>query len=289
MNDRQIQAFLAIVESGSMNRAAEKLFITQPALKKRIDSLEGELGVQLFVRNVQGCALAPAGEVFAAGAPALLAHIESLVAAARDTAQAQTVRVCMFPDSPSADFDTRVTTFRRAYPNCRVERALLPTGAWLDAVANGDADVCSCYLMGEADWYEQRGLRPPARPWRVALVALVSDAHPFAQRPSITLQNLSTCAQVAVGPLLHAVPAWQHMASNHGINEKVEDAVGLHYELIDLCERGAVCIQSQAFAQQAQPLRAIPLEGAHLAGGWVTRINPSPAVLAFVQHFEELA
>lgn len=288
MNDRQIQAFLAIVEFGSMNQAAERLFITQPALKKRLDSLERELGARLFIRNVQGCALTPAGAILADGAPALLAHMEDLAASTRNAAQTETVRVCMFPDSPSAAFDTRISTFRRARPNCQVKRVLLPTGAWIDAVANGDADLCNSYLMGDALWHERRGLRPPARLWHADLVILASDAHPFARRSSITFEDLRTCSHVVVGPLLHAAQAWQNLASNHGITARVENAAGMHYELIDLCEKGAVCVQSQGFARQAEPLRAIPIEGAQLEGGWVSRANPSPAALAFVRHFEDL-
>ena len=47
----EIEAFLNIVQYGSFSAAAEKLYITQPALGRRIRSLEEELGYLLFVRN----------------------------------------------------------------------------------------------------------------------------------------------------------------------------------------------------------------------------------------------
>lgn len=47
----EIEAFLSIVQHGSFSAAAEKLYITQPALGRRIRSLEEELGYTLFVRN----------------------------------------------------------------------------------------------------------------------------------------------------------------------------------------------------------------------------------------------
>ncbi|MDD5945125.1 MAG: LysR family transcriptional regulator [Clostridia bacterium] len=51
MTNSEISAFLAIVECGSFSKAAEMLFITQPALSRRIQSLENEIGYKLFERN----------------------------------------------------------------------------------------------------------------------------------------------------------------------------------------------------------------------------------------------
>ena len=47
----EIEAFLNIIQYGSFSAAAEKLFVTQPALGRRIRALEEELGYPLFVRN----------------------------------------------------------------------------------------------------------------------------------------------------------------------------------------------------------------------------------------------
>jgi DNA-binding transcriptional LysR family regulator len=48
---RQLKCFWETVNSGSMNQAAEKLFISQPAVSIAIKNLESELGQQLFIRN----------------------------------------------------------------------------------------------------------------------------------------------------------------------------------------------------------------------------------------------
>lgn len=47
----EIEAFLSIVQHGSFSAAADKLYITQPALGRRIRALEEELGYSLFVRS----------------------------------------------------------------------------------------------------------------------------------------------------------------------------------------------------------------------------------------------
>ena len=58
LDKSQIEAFLAIVNYGTITKAAEKLFITQPALGKRISTLEKEIGFKLIrrqrgVRNIE--------------------------------------------------------------------------------------------------------------------------------------------------------------------------------------------------------------------------------------------
>lgn len=51
MTLQEIEAFLAVVQAGSFSTAAQTLFVTQPTLSRRIESLEGELGCQLFDRG----------------------------------------------------------------------------------------------------------------------------------------------------------------------------------------------------------------------------------------------
>jgi len=62
----EIEAFLSIVQHGSFSAAAEKLYVTQPALGRRIRALEEELGYALFIRNkgVRHVELTKQGQAF---------------------------------------------------------------------------------------------------------------------------------------------------------------------------------------------------------------------------------
>ena len=55
MNIQQLKALLAVIETGSLNKAAQQLHVSQPALTKSIQRLEAEVGVRLFSRNRKGC------------------------------------------------------------------------------------------------------------------------------------------------------------------------------------------------------------------------------------------
>lgn len=63
MEHTQLQSFLRVAEDGSVTRAAEALFVTQPAVTQQIRALERELGVALFDRTGRGVQLTAAGQV----------------------------------------------------------------------------------------------------------------------------------------------------------------------------------------------------------------------------------
>lgn len=64
MTLQQIKYALTIAKIGSMNRAAEALFVSQPSLSSAIHELEKEVGLRIFVRTGRGAAPTPEGEDF---------------------------------------------------------------------------------------------------------------------------------------------------------------------------------------------------------------------------------
>ena len=78
MDISALQAFLAVAESGSFSRAAEKIYLTQPAISKRIAALERQVGARLFDRIGRGIRLTEAGEVLLIRARAVLKELEDV-------------------------------------------------------------------------------------------------------------------------------------------------------------------------------------------------------------------
>ena len=64
MTLQQLKYALAIADSGSMNEAAKKLFISQPSLSETIRELEAEIGLDIFLRSNRGIIVTPEGEEF---------------------------------------------------------------------------------------------------------------------------------------------------------------------------------------------------------------------------------
>jgi len=76
MDIDQARTFLAITAHGSFLEAAKRLHVTQSTVSARIQNLEGELGVKLFVRNRAGASLTPAGQRFLQHAKTLVLTVE---------------------------------------------------------------------------------------------------------------------------------------------------------------------------------------------------------------------
>ena len=62
MDEKDLQIFLTLAETGNLTRTAEKLYLAQPTLSKRLQNMEAELGAPLFLRSKHGVTLTPAGE-----------------------------------------------------------------------------------------------------------------------------------------------------------------------------------------------------------------------------------
>ena len=79
MTLQQIYYLTEIADAGSINRAAEKLFLSQPALTNAVKEAEEELGFRLFNRNSRGISLTPDGTEFLARARELHQQYELLM------------------------------------------------------------------------------------------------------------------------------------------------------------------------------------------------------------------
>ena len=76
MDIAALQTFVAVAETGSFSQAAERLFLTQPAISKRVAGLEDELRARLFDRVGRLVALTEAGAALLPRARRILAEVE---------------------------------------------------------------------------------------------------------------------------------------------------------------------------------------------------------------------
>jgi len=120
---RQLSNFVAIAEVGSYRRAAEKLFIAQPALSVSISRLEDALGVQLFERGARGVTLTPAGAAFLVEARRTLFHIEQAQQSARLAGLGEwgQVRLGFVGSAVYQLLPSTLPEFVRRYPNVKLE------------------------------------------------------------------------------------------------------------------------------------------------------------------------
>ena len=78
MNDRQMKYMLTILREGSISRAAELLYVSQPSLSQMVRKVEEELGAELFVRHTTPMVLTPEGECYMQAARSIRSIQENL-------------------------------------------------------------------------------------------------------------------------------------------------------------------------------------------------------------------
>ncbi len=78
MSLQQLKYLIAVVNSGSINEAAKKLYISQPTLSKAIKELEREMGITILKRTSTGIVLSPDGAEFLSYARQITEQVELL-------------------------------------------------------------------------------------------------------------------------------------------------------------------------------------------------------------------
>lgn len=103
MYNPQLETFLCVVESGSFNKAAEKLYISPPAVIKQINLLEESLGLQLFVRTHRGLVLTKAGQSLYQDAKYIIQYCKDSITRAKNAMQESdsVIRIGTSPMTPA--------------------------------------------------------------------------------------------------------------------------------------------------------------------------------------------
>lgn len=123
MYNSQLETFICVVESGSFNKAADKLFISPPAVIKQINSLETNLGVQLFSRTHRGLAVTEAGQSIYNDAKYIIEYCKNSVKRAKDSMQASenVIRVGISPLTPPQVFVELWPKIQNLYPDMKFQ------------------------------------------------------------------------------------------------------------------------------------------------------------------------
>lgn len=181
----QVECFLVVAKLGSMSRAAEEMFLTQPSLTARIAALEKEIGAQLFVRTKQGMRLTEAGREFMPYAERCVGSIESGKQRLNEIQEGTEghLKLGALPRVSTYTLPTLLEEFARTHPRVRVSIATGHSKDVLDMVITEEVQLGIARAMTHPDvenipLYEEK------------LVLAVNPQHRFAERGSVTLSEL---------------------------------------------------------------------------------------------------
>lgn len=123
MDIRQLKYFIKAAEFSHFTRAAEALYVSQPALSAQIRQLEDDLGVELFARVGRNVRLTDAGEAFLVRAKEAVDAVELAeeeVSAIKGLLKGK-LRICAVPAVASKVLIPMINAFQQTYPDVYVQ------------------------------------------------------------------------------------------------------------------------------------------------------------------------
>ncbi|OLC16762.1 MAG: hypothetical protein AUH32_00525 [Actinobacteria bacterium 13_1_40CM_66_12] len=291
---RHLRAFVAIADTGHYGRAAENLKLTQPAITQRIQVLERELGVQLFIRSAREVHLTPAGELLLDHARSLVQIEDRALAALRDhlagiAGRLRISYLTLWDVGLPADI---VAEYRRRYPSIKLEMTTGYSQQNMDCLAANDVDVAFIgTAIGERKGIAMRTLD------RHDLVVVIPPTHRFMQIDRVPIEWLRGEPIIAVTPVVNpnlaaASLAWLAKYTGEPPNvireeppDQMAAALAQSGNAISLMTvRRAVIAQTEGL--EYRPLTPTPVIEYGFA---YLRDNPSPSLANFVATVDEIA
>lgn len=142
-NLNKYKMFYEVAKEGNITRAAEKLYISQPAISQTIKDLEEELGVALFIRNKKGVELTRVGcEIFARVEGAMLSFksIDQMINEQNDLSNGKIIIGA--GSNISRDLLAGpLTEFLMEFPNIKIELVEEPQDVMFKILKEGKVDL----------------------------------------------------------------------------------------------------------------------------------------------------
>lgn len=187
---QQMRYVVAVAETNSFTRAAQRCLVVQSALSHQVARLERELGARLFDRTSRRVRLTPAGEAFLPAARQCLDAAER--AAAEVAAAIGEVRgrlaIGVIPTVAAVDLPVVLRDFHQRHPNVRIGLRVSSSEAMVEQIREGGLDVA---LLGLPATVRPQGVQSFEFA-RDPLVAVVAPEHPLATSENVDLTRLAT-------------------------------------------------------------------------------------------------
>ena len=189
MELRHLRYFLAVAEALNFTKAAALLRIAQPALSRRVQDLEDEIGVDLLKRSPRGVILTAEGKVFLEKTRHILKLVDESVDQVRALARGEEGELHMgYAPAPTVEIlPPALAAFQKIFPRVRVLLHDLSEQELIDGLRNGRLELA---LMPRGAGPQTVGLEFETLRHYPICVA-VAPTHRFARLKTVTLEMVA--------------------------------------------------------------------------------------------------
>lgn len=184
MNIRHLQIFQTVCREGSMTKAAEKLFMTQPAISHVISELEAELGFPLFDRLSRKLYLNEMGRLFLSKTSHMLELYDNLKQTSKELEQQAAVSIGSSITIGNFALPSILTAFEAAFSNTPYRVTIDNAKSVLQRLRQNQIDIG--FIEGIIP--QESFVKIPFSTYQLDIVC--SLQHPFATRDFISLEEL---------------------------------------------------------------------------------------------------
>jgi DNA-binding transcriptional LysR family regulator len=280
---RHLRYFVAVAEELHFRRAAERLYVAQPAVSEQVRKLETELGVRLFDRTHRNVSLTDAGAALLDEARRVLRQAEIAQTAAREAGKGSTdrLRIGHLPDFLPTSVARALRMLGTGPSRVQIR---LETGPAMRLIAQLRAQQLDAVIVGLP--VPANGLRvTPAGGERA--VAALPASHPHASAESVSLERIAPERVIVL-------PRESNPAFHSAVVAMCRDA-GLSPTLIEITEPRTEHALLSVAAGSGMALLPASASERHVVPGVrfvpVERDEPAfeSAVLTLPNHGDELA
>lgn len=214
----RLRGFVETAREKSFTRAAEKLFLTQPAVSLQVKALEDEFGEDLFERHGKQILLTEAGRLLFARAEAILEMAEQIRQDMADIGQLHTGRLSIGTSDTNCAYvlPPAVKAFRQAHPGVEIRLTDRMSPEVVRLVLEGAVDFGLATLPVTEP-------RVRTRPLFIREdVAISSATHRLASEETVDLQALGGCAMLML----------ERGSTSRGLMDRMFAAAGLQPQVI---------------------------------------------------------
>ena len=195
MDTELLRTFLMVAHEGNFTRAAERAYVTQPTLSRRISQLEDYVGAELFSRGSAGVALTPAGKALEAEAQEIVRRVDMLPSLIKESSSEggghdehllgplNVMTHAMLGDGLVQEF---IAALQKRHPYLNVNLGHAYPTEIRRGLAAGKTDVGFFLRPMQSSTSGMETVRVGAS----VMMVVVNESHPFACRDSVEIDEL---------------------------------------------------------------------------------------------------
>ncbi len=252
----QIRYFLAVAETGSFTKAAERCFVSQPTLSAGIRKLEDQLDAKLFDRGPRQAVLTAAGSRLLPRARTIQHEMNAVRTDLTPERSAERLRLGLLQSLPIGTVAEAVQRFLDRRPDVRLE------------IAEGPPEqIERWFSQGRLDLAITASKRTAARRQRHLLfrdrqMVAVPAGHPLVRRPSLRVADMADRPLIVRTHCEHTAEA-RRILDNHGVRPRVVQRTTRDAWALAMVAAGVgCCLMPDSLA--ADGVTLLPVDGVDL-------------------------